>query len=119
MCPRWRLDGGETIFCVFIISQDLYGEEMVTAAVLGAAVGVGTALVLALTVLIYRYHAAQKKSGLNRSWSDRDSWAPSSSRPNTYKSTMQTDAGHHRPNALNRPIQFYLPLNNSTTSTKV
>ena len=79
---------------------------MVTAAILGAAVGLGAALVLALSVLIYRYHAAQKKgAGLNRSWSDRDSWTASTSLASTYKST------DGRPDALNRPVQFYLPLN--------
>ena len=36
-------------------------DAMVTAAVLGAAVGLGGAVVLALAVLIYHYHAAQRK----------------------------------------------------------
>lgn len=91
---------------------------MVTAAVLGAAVGVGAALVLTLTLLIYRYHAAQKKEaadchyqGNSNSWSTRDSWAPAptSPAPPSYKSTSclldGASNGRRRPTA-----KLYLPL---------
>lgn len=93
---------------------------MVTAAVLGAAVGVGAALVLTLTLLIYRYHAAQKKEaadcqypyhGGSNSWSTRDSWAPAPTAPTPppYKSTSclleGASNGRRRP-----PAKLYLPL---------
>lgn len=98
---------------------------MVTAAVLGAAVGVGAALVLTLTLLIYRYHAAQRKeaadcyhrhsSGGSSGWSRLDSWAPppaAASLP-VYKSTsslldgVATSSGRTRPRP---PQQLYLPV---------
>ncbi len=87
---------------------------MVTAAVLGAAVGVGTALVLTLTLLIYRYHASQKKCGLDRSWSERDSWSVPA-----YKSTAvnNSSSGSHRQHSHRSSSrsahskQLYLPLN--------
>ena len=97
---------------------------MVTAAVLGAAVGVGTALVLTLTLLIYRYHVAQKKeaadyhypnhgsSGHSNSWSTRDSWAPAPTPPTppTHK-TSHTSLSEGTPNSRRRPhAKLYLPL---------
>ncbi|XP_057366847.1 synaptotagmin-3-like isoform X1 [Daphnia carinata] len=103
---------------------------MPTAAVLGAAVGVGGALFLTLTLLIYRYHAAQKKeaadnhypyhhggkgvgySSLSNSWSTRDSWAPPASSTPSYKATsclLEEDHGAY--NGRRRPLpKLYLPL---------
>lgn len=105
---------------------------MPTAAVLGAAVGVGGALFLTLTLLIYRYHAAQKKeaadqhypyhqggkgagyNSLSNSWSTRDSWAPPPSpTPPPYKTSNCSliDEGHGAHNGKRRPLaKFYLPL---------
>ena len=117
-----RLQGDIVADCVAI---------MPTAAVLGAAVGVGGALFLTLTLLIYRYHAAQKKeaadqhypyhqgakaakgvgyNSLSNSWSTRDSWAP----PPPYKTTSNCnviDESHGSYNGRRRPLaKLYLPL---------
>lgn len=97
---------------------------MVTAAVLGAAVGVGAALVLTLTLLIYRYHAAQKKeladcyhrysgSSASTSWSRLDSWAPPSPAP-LYKSTSSLLDGPTRTRPR-PPQQLYLPVTHQVT----
>lgn len=91
---------------------------MVTAAVLGAAVGVGAALVLTLTLLIYRYHAAQKKEaadchyqGNSNSWSTRDSWAPAPTAPPAPPSYKSTSCLLETPNGRRRPAaKLYLPL---------
>ena len=105
---------------------------MPTAAVLGAAVGVGGALFLTLTLLIYRYHAAQKKeaadqhypyhhggkgagyNSLSNSWSTRDSWAPPASpTPPPYKTSNCSliDEGHGAHSGKRRPLaKLYLPL---------
>nr|CAH0111553.1 unnamed protein product [Daphnia galeata] len=111
---------------------------MPTAAVLGAAVGVGGALFLTLTLLIYRYHAAQKKeaadqqhypyhqggkaakgvgyNSLSNSWSTRDSWAPPppSPTPPPYKTISNCnviDESHGSYNGRRRPLaKLYLPL---------
>lgn len=103
---------------------------MPTAAVLGAAVGVGGALFLTLTLLIYRYHAAQKKeaadnhypyhhggkgvgySSLSNSWSTRDSWAPPASSTPSYKATScLLEEDHGACNGRRRPLpKLYLPL---------
>lgn len=124
-----RLQGDIVADCVAI---------MPTAAVLGAAVGVGGALFLTLTLLIYRYHAAQKKeaadqqhypyhqggkaakgvgyNSLSNSWSTRDSWAPPppSPTPPPYKTISNCnviDESHGSYNGRRRPLaKLYLPL---------
>ncbi|KAJ8664394.1 hypothetical protein QAD02_006056 [Eretmocerus hayati] len=44
---------------------------MVSSAVLGAAAGTGLALVIAVTIVVYRYYSAERKV---RSWSSLDRW---------------------------------------------
>ncbi|XP_012288184.1 synaptotagmin-6 [Orussus abietinus] len=44
---------------------------MVSSAILGAATGTGLALVVAMTIVVYRYYAAKRKG---KHWSDLDRW---------------------------------------------
>lgn len=66
---------------------------MVTAAVLGAAVGLGGALVLAMAVLIYYYHAAQRKQ------LEFDSYYSNKMERET--SHLSRHQGHHRHSSAN------------------
>ena len=70
-------------------------REMVTAAVLGAAVGLGGALVLAMAVLIYYYHAAQRKQ------LEFDSYYSNKMERETSQLSSQHQHQRHHPSAAN------------------
>lgn len=54
---------------------------MVSAAVLGAATGTGLALVVAVTIVVYRYYSVKR---LSKYWSTLDRWPePSSNNSNS------------------------------------
>ena len=103
---------------------------MVTAAILGAAVGAGLALTLTLTLLIYRYYVSQKsEDDLWSSW-EREGYRSRSaldptvrkhSRMNS-KAAQADDEPRHK--KLHYPVParslasrkpLYLPLNNSVS----
>ncbi|KAL0111392.1 hypothetical protein PUN28_012940 [Cardiocondyla obscurior] len=55
---------------------------MVSSAIFGAAAGTGLALVVAMTIVIYRYYSAKRRGKWN--WSNLDRWPdPSSVKSNT------------------------------------
>ncbi|KAG7206379.1 hypothetical protein KM043_003744 [Ampulex compressa] len=64
---------------------------MVSSAIFGAAAGTGLALVVAMTIVIYRYYAVKRKG---KYWSNLDRWPdpPSTSRNNPEE---QRDQRHH------------------------
>lgn len=69
------LCGGCTIFSV-VLTQHSTAAPAVTmvflnSAVLGAATGTGMALLLAGSIVIYRYYAARRKG---REWDELDRW---------------------------------------------
>ena len=103
---------------------------MVTAAILGAAVGAGLALTITLTLLIYRYYVSQKsEDDLWSSW-EREGYRSRSaldptvrkhSRMNS-KAAQADDKPRHK--KLHYPVParslasrkpLYLPLNNSVS----
>ncbi|EZA53777.1 Synaptotagmin-C [Ooceraea biroi] len=59
---------------------------MVSSAIFGAAAGTGLALLVAMTIVIYRYYSVKRKGKWN--WSDLDRWPD----PPAIKSN---DDGHH------------------------
>ncbi|XP_053593647.1 synaptotagmin-5 isoform X2 [Microplitis demolitor] len=63
---------------------------MVSAAVLGAAAGTGLALVVAVTIVVYRYYSVKR---LGKYWSTLDRWPEPPASSN--KSCYNTNQGHH------------------------
>ncbi|XP_046489341.1 synaptotagmin-5 isoform X1 [Neodiprion pinetum] len=63
------------------------GLQMVSSAVLGAAAGTGLALVVAMTIVVYRYYAVKRKG---KSWSSLDRWPDP---PSTTKNRGQNSTG--------------------------
>lgn len=61
---------------------------MVSSAIFGAAAGTGFALVVAMTIVVYRYYVVKRKGKWN--WSNLDRWPD----PPTVKSTVADDQSH-------------------------
>ena len=64
--------------------------EMVSSAIFGAAAGTGLALVVAMTIVVYRYYAVKRKG---KYWSNLDRWPdpPGTKRPEE----RQKDCSEH------------------------
>jgi hypothetical protein len=55
--------------------SQLFVHRMVTSAVLGAAAGTGMALVVAMTIVVYRYYALRRQG---KDWSQLDRFGDTS-----------------------------------------
>ncbi|XP_032675703.1 synaptotagmin-5 isoform X1 [Odontomachus brunneus] len=62
---------------------------MVSSAIFGAAAGTGLALVVAMTILVYRYYAVKQKGKWN--WSNLDRWPD----PPTIRNSIADDRLHY------------------------
>lgn len=62
---------------------------MVSSAIFGAAAGTGLALVVAMTIVIYRYYAVKRKGKWN--WSNLDRWPD----PPSHIRSNNDDQSHH------------------------
>lgn len=69
---------------------------MASAAVLGAAAGTGLALVVAVTIVVYRYYSAKR---LGKYWSTLDRWPdpPASQTIKGYHDIKQGQHHSHNP----------------------
>lgn len=68
---------------------------MVSSAIFGAAAGTGLALVVAMTIVVYRYYAMKRKG--KWSWSNLDRWPdpPSAVRGNVRDDDRPHPHHHH------------------------
>lgn len=62
---------------------------MVSSAIFGAAAGTGLALLVAMTIVVYRYYAMKRKGKWN--WSNLDRWPD----PPSIKSNNDDQPHHH------------------------
>lgn len=62
---------------------------MVSSAIFGAAAGTGLALVVAMTIVVYRYYAVKQKGKWN--WGNLDRWPD----PPTIRNSISDDRLHH------------------------
>lgn len=76
--------------CARLTKYQAYGGRiMVSSAIFGAAAGTGLALLVAMTIVVYRYYAVKQKGKWN--WSSLDRWPD----PPTIRNSISDGRLHH------------------------
>lgn len=95
-------------------------EEMISSAIFGAAAGTGLALVVAMTIVVYRYYAVKRKG---KYWSNLDRWPdpPSTSKPEVRHQNCpqhcHDDSSSHVLNCWRKPQKNYYAVQTGVSGT--
>lgn len=86
---------------------------MVSSAVLGAAAGTGLALVVAMTIVVYRYYAVKRKG---KYWSSLDRWPDP---PSTTRNRSQTSGASTVLDCWRKPQQSFYAVQTGVSSEQL